>query len=71
VAPEWPICRACGQRHAPALVPLSSTAAALNWAMDLTSPAADLAARPLPLGRGPHVHDKALIRDQWNPWRAG
>jgi hypothetical protein len=62
------VCPAYHQRHEPPPVPLGSEQAAIDWAMSLQPPAADLAARPAPLGRGPGVHDQAIVRDSFDPW---
>jgi hypothetical protein len=67
-APEYPVCPACHQRHEPAPVPLGSEQAAVSWALDLQPAAADLAARPTPMGRGPAVEDGDLRRRAFDPW---
>jgi hypothetical protein len=64
-APEHPLCPRCRIRHEPRPHPADSGGFAAYGRTVLPEPA-----RPEPLGRGP-AHDKALYRDQVNPWRDG
>jgi hypothetical protein len=63
---EVPLCPRCRTRHQPRPHPAGGGGLAPAYGRTIL-PDPD---RPAPLGRGP-AHDKALYRDQVNPWRHG
>lgn len=59
-------CFACGKAHQP--LPMPTGASAL-YSRTLDPLADPYSSRPLPLSRAGPVHDLALIRDSFSPWR--